>query len=143
MRCGALGVHCLHLCKHFVGFYRRPKSIVQDRSVVDRTPWNSVSRRSTKYKHRRGNQSHQLSAREIKTIYGNNDDGLQQWRERIGLMWDRYQRRGAERWAEGTARWSHEEDGNVEQARDVGRGRLWSWVSWIWPSVSARPLYLV
>lgn len=44
-----------------------------------------------------------------------------------------------ERWAEGTARWSDEEDGNVEQARDVGRGRLWLLISPIWSSVSARP----
>lgn len=74
MGCGAFGVYCLHLCKHFVGFYRRPKSIVQVQPVVDRH-----RRKPTKYKYRKGNQSHQLSARKINTIYENNDDGLQWW----------------------------------------------------------------
>lgn len=74
MGCGAFGVYCLHLCKHFVGFYSRPKSIVQVQPVVDRH-----RRKPTKYKYRKGNQSHQLSARKINTIYENNDDGLQWW----------------------------------------------------------------
>lgn len=33
--CAAFGVYCLHFCKHFVGFYGHPKSIMQVQRVAD------------------------------------------------------------------------------------------------------------